>query len=156
MKLYTKRGDDGGTDMFGGKRVQNDALRVEVYGTVDELNSTVGLAAAACTHAELSAMLRTIQEPPLRGRARTWPSSPASADDESDAGGVPRISAARVAEAEQMIDQVFAPLFFMRQLQTLPGGCGTGGPACIWPAPSAAAASAAAWPWPGRSRWATR
>jgi cob(I)alamin adenosyltransferase len=61
MKLYTKRGDAGLTDLFGGKRVSKDALRVEAYGTVDELNSAVGLALCACENAEIKAMLTGVQ-----------------------------------------------------------------------------------------------
>jgi cob(I)alamin adenosyltransferase len=48
MKLYTRTGDDGTTGLFGGDRVGKDDPRVEAYGTVDELNATLGLAAAAC------------------------------------------------------------------------------------------------------------
>lgn len=43
MKIYTKTGDAGATSLFGGQRVSKDELRVEAYGTVDELNSHVGL-----------------------------------------------------------------------------------------------------------------
>ena len=48
MKLYTRTGDDGTTGLFGGDRVGKDDPRVEAYGTVDELNAALGLAAAAC------------------------------------------------------------------------------------------------------------
>jgi cob(I)alamin adenosyltransferase len=43
MKIYTKTGDDGTTALFGGKRVSKSELRIESYGTVDELNSWVGV-----------------------------------------------------------------------------------------------------------------
>lgn len=43
MKIYTKTGDKGQTSLFGGKRVPKYNLRIEAYGTVDELNSYVGL-----------------------------------------------------------------------------------------------------------------
>ena len=43
MKIYTKTGDQGMTSLFGGKRVSKADLRIETYGTVDELNSWVGL-----------------------------------------------------------------------------------------------------------------
>lgn len=43
MKIYTKTGDKGTTALFGGKRVSKADLRIETYGTVDELNSYVGL-----------------------------------------------------------------------------------------------------------------
>jgi cob(I)alamin adenosyltransferase len=43
MKIYTKKGDKGETALFGGERVPKDALRIEAYGTVDELNSILGV-----------------------------------------------------------------------------------------------------------------
>ncbi len=43
MKIYTKTGDKGETSLFGGKRVKKYNLRIEAYGTVDELNSYIGL-----------------------------------------------------------------------------------------------------------------
>lgn len=43
MKIYTKTGDEGTTSLFGGKRVSKADLRIETYGTVDELNSFIGL-----------------------------------------------------------------------------------------------------------------
>ena len=46
MKIYTKTGDDGTTGLFGGARVKKASLRVEAYGTVDELNATLGVARA--------------------------------------------------------------------------------------------------------------
>lgn len=44
MKIYTKTGDSGETSLYDGKRVKKDDIRVESYGTVDELNSMLGLA----------------------------------------------------------------------------------------------------------------
>lgn len=46
MKIYTRTGDDGSTALFAGGRVAKHDLRVECYGTVDELNSALGLARA--------------------------------------------------------------------------------------------------------------
>ena len=43
MKIYTKTGDEGTTALFGGKRVSKSDLRIDTYGTVDELNSFIGL-----------------------------------------------------------------------------------------------------------------
>jgi cob(I)alamin adenosyltransferase len=43
LKIYTKKGDTGTTGLFGGKRVDKDDIRVECFGTLDEVNSTIGL-----------------------------------------------------------------------------------------------------------------
>ena len=43
MKIYTKTGDQGTTSLFGGKRLSKSDLRIETYGTIDELNSHIGL-----------------------------------------------------------------------------------------------------------------
>lgn len=61
MKIYTKRGDRGETDLFGGVRVPKDALRVESYGAVDELNAALGVCAAASDQADVRALLEGIQ-----------------------------------------------------------------------------------------------
>ena len=54
MKIYTKQGDDGTTGLFGGDRVRKDVLRVQAYGTIDELNSALGLAHARVFRSEAS------------------------------------------------------------------------------------------------------
>jgi cob(I)alamin adenosyltransferase len=46
MKIYTKTGDDGTTGLFGNARVRKDALRIEAYGEVDELNASLGVVIA--------------------------------------------------------------------------------------------------------------
>lgn len=43
MKIYTKTGDSGKTSLFGGQRVSKSDLRIEAYGTIDELNSVIGV-----------------------------------------------------------------------------------------------------------------
>lgn len=59
--LYTRTGDDGTTALFGGKRVPKDALRVQAYGTVDELNSAIGVAVSVTRRRRLAAVLQDIQ-----------------------------------------------------------------------------------------------
>ena len=61
MKIYTKTGDDGTTGLFGGARVKKASLRVEAYGTVDELNATIGLARASRLDADAEAVLARVQ-----------------------------------------------------------------------------------------------
>ena len=60
-KVYTKTGDDGSTGLGGGQRVPKDSLRIEVYGTVDELNSAIGAALAAGLEPSLETELRRVQ-----------------------------------------------------------------------------------------------
>ena len=61
MKIYTKTGDHGETGLFGGGRVPKDALRIEAYGTVDELNAFLGLAVHHCISSDLTARLERVQ-----------------------------------------------------------------------------------------------
>lgn len=61
MKVYTRRGDRGETDLFGGTRVAKDHLRVEAYGAVDELNAALGIAAAASAETDVRALAAELQ-----------------------------------------------------------------------------------------------
>ena len=60
MKIYTKRGDLGKTDLASGGRVHKDDTRVESYGTIDELNSSIGLVSMA-KYRDIEAHLNEIQ-----------------------------------------------------------------------------------------------
>ncbi len=61
MKIYTKTGDQGDTGLFGGPRVGKDDPRIEAYGTVDELNSALGLVRCESLPAELADLISRIQ-----------------------------------------------------------------------------------------------
>lgn len=61
MKVYTRRGDRGETDLFGGERVGKHHPRVDAYGEVDELNAVLGTAAAASPNEDVRALLQRIQ-----------------------------------------------------------------------------------------------
>lgn len=61
MKVYTKTGDKGETSLLGGTRVPKHHLRIECYGTVDELNSWVGLVRAGFTEPKTQLLLDKIQ-----------------------------------------------------------------------------------------------
>ena len=61
MKIYTKTGDKGETGLFGGERVSKNSLRIEAYGTIDELNPFIGLAVIEVTDASVKTILQNIQ-----------------------------------------------------------------------------------------------
>lgn len=60
-KIYTKTGDDGTTGLFGGARLPKDHIRIEAYGTVDELNSVIGLLMASIQDVNTNTFLQHIQ-----------------------------------------------------------------------------------------------
>lgn len=61
VKVYTKTGDDGTTGLIGGSRVKKFDNRLEAYGTVDELNSAIGVVAAYLEHGNELDVIRRIQ-----------------------------------------------------------------------------------------------
>lgn len=62
MKIYTKRGDKGETSLIGGDRVPKYHDKVEAYGTIDELNSHIGLISDMCDEKSLKELLLEIQK----------------------------------------------------------------------------------------------
>lgn len=116
MRIYTKTGDDGTTGLFGGTRVDKDSLRVEAYGTVDELNSELGSARAEALPPELDQLLARIQEDLFcvgaelactPGKESTLPS--------------PKVGAGEIERLEQAIDESEASLPPLKNF-VLPGG----------------------------------
>lgn len=61
MKIYTKGGDKGETGLFGGERVSKDIERIEAYGTIDELNSFIGLTVIEIKDQKIKSLLEKIQ-----------------------------------------------------------------------------------------------
>lgn len=61
-KIYTKTGDDGTTGLFGGSRVNKDENRLEAYGTLDELNSYIGLIRSQIQDQQVTEILLFIQD----------------------------------------------------------------------------------------------
>jgi cob(I)alamin adenosyltransferase len=114
MKIYTKTGDQGDTGLFGGPRVGKDSPRIEAYGTVDELNSVLGVARAHLDGGEIDAILETIQNGLFALGAQLATPDPA-------AHGTAMIAAAQIAELEAAIDRFEADLPPLRQF-ILPGG----------------------------------
>jgi cob(I)alamin adenosyltransferase len=78
MSIATTRGDQGQTGLVGGIRVQKDAVRVEAYGTIDELNSAIGVARAGIEEPRVRGLLKDLQRELFRvGSAlATPPGSP--------------------------------------------------------------------------------
>ena len=60
-KIYTRTGDDGTTGLGDGSRTEKDSLRVEAFGTVDELNSAIGMVVAQCEDQAVTDCLLTVQ-----------------------------------------------------------------------------------------------
>lgn len=61
MKIYTKTGDKGETGLFGGSRILKSSPRIEAYGTVDELNSYIGLTITEVQDDLVKSLLKKIQ-----------------------------------------------------------------------------------------------
>jgi len=121
MKLYTRTGDDGTTGLFGGGRVGKDDARVEAYGTVDELNGSIGLAAAACP--DQPAALARIRDLLTGIQSRLFDigadlATPAGASQE---GRIQRLGDDAIAHIESLIDEVDSGNDEMRAF-VLPGG----------------------------------
>jgi len=60
--ISTMRGDAGETSLAGGVRVSKGSMRVETYGTIDELNSSLGFARSICEDADVAALTKSIQQ----------------------------------------------------------------------------------------------
>jgi cob(I)alamin adenosyltransferase len=117
LKVYTRRGDAGDTDLFGGPRVGKEDARVEAYGAVDEANAAVGAAAAQSRHEDLRAICREVQE-----RLFDLGGTLATPDAERRRkSGVPSIAAADVERLERHIDALGAELEPLSRF-VLPGG----------------------------------
>ncbi len=61
MKIYTKTGDKGSTSLWGGKRISKGELRIEAYGTIDELNAHLGLVLDLETEKPIKELLISVQ-----------------------------------------------------------------------------------------------
>jgi cob(I)alamin adenosyltransferase len=122
-RVYTRTGDRGETALVGGKRVPKDSLRIEAYGTIDELNSIVGLARAfneekladGEAHRFLDTVLRQIQDElfDLGSELATPP--------DFFQEGMYRVSESEVKKMEQLIDECQKELEPLKSF-VLPGG----------------------------------
>src|SRR5215213_1185580 len=99
FKIYTKTGDGGQTSLIGGTKVPKNDLRIETYGTVDELNSWLGLVNDQLENAPIKAFLKEIQD-----RLFTIGSSLATDAEREPKMKLPDLHAADVEALEKGID----------------------------------------------------
>jgi len=106
MKLYTRSGDDGTTGLFGGERVAKDHIRVTAYGTVDELNAALGVAAAALSpDRPIEQRMREIIAV-LQSRLFDIGADLATPSGSRHEAKILRIEASCIAEMETWIDEI--------------------------------------------------
>jgi cob(I)alamin adenosyltransferase len=115
MKIYTKTGDDGTTGLFGGDRVRKSDPRLDCYGTLDELNASLGLAAVVAPD-ELVKKLRTVQN-----ELFVIGSHLATPKESPSAASLPVLDDAMVTRLEMEIDASETKLPRLRTF-VLPGG----------------------------------
>jgi len=115
MKVYTKTGDKGETSLFGGKRVKKYDLRINAYGTSDEVNSWIGLIRDQDINADYKAILNIIQD-----RIFTL-GSHLAADPGKPKLKMPELLPSDIELLEHEMDKMDAKLPTMTKF-TLPGG----------------------------------
>ena len=116
FKIYTKTGDAGKTSLIGGTKVQKSHIRIESYGTVDELNSFVGLVADSFEDTHTIELLREIQD-----RLFTIGSSLACDPDKETSMKIPDLNEKDIELLEQEIDKMNEVLPEMKSF-IIPGG----------------------------------
>jgi cob(I)alamin adenosyltransferase len=115
MKIYTKTGDTGQTSLFGGTRVPKSHQRLEAYGSLDELNSHLGLLRDICGLSDAQEDLKVIQN-------RLFDLGSQLANEKPERKSrVPAIKNLHIAALETAIDRMDAQLEPMRYF-ILPGG----------------------------------
>src|SRR5713101_9873485 len=123
-RVYTRGGDTGETSLAGGQRLPKDSVRIDAYGTVDELNAQIGvardtveeLAAAHPALAQLDAILKRVQHE-LFNVGSILATLPADLHPRQA-----RITEAEIAQLEAEIDKMNEGLPALRSF-VLPGGC---------------------------------
>lgn len=122
-RVYTRAGDDGTTGLGGGQRVPKDALRVAAFGTVDELNSQIGVAIAVGVDPSLQPELRRIQNELFHLGADLC-----VLEEDKRRMPVPCVEQKHVDVLEQLMDRLSADLDPLENF-ILPGGAP--GAACL-------------------------
>jgi len=116
-KIYTRTGDDGTTGLFGGERVAKDHLRIEAYGTVDELNSILGFVRTALTTGtDIDDVVLSLQSDLFVLGADL-----ATPKDQKIKAAIPRITHEQIERLEKCIDQFNIVLPDLKRF-ILPGG----------------------------------
>ena len=115
MKIYTKTGDSGTTGLIGGTRLSKAHIRIDAYGTVDELNAYIGLLRDQSVNIERRDLLKEIQD-----RLFTVGSHLASEPDQTRKK-LPDLHAADLTRLEKEMDAMDAKLPTLRAF-VLPGG----------------------------------
>lgn len=116
FKIYTKTGDKGATSLIGGTRVPKSHIRIESYGTVDELNSYLGVVNDSCGNTAISDWLREIQD-----RLFTLGAELATTPEKEVKMKLPDLHDEDVTWLEERIDQMNEVLPEMRSF-IIPGG----------------------------------
>lgn len=116
LKIYTKTGDLGKTSLIGGTKVSKSNLRIESYGTVDELNSFIGLISDHLTDEHSKVILKEVQD-----RLFTIGSSLACDPDKEPLMKIPDLQEADVELLENEMDKMNETLPEMKSF-ILPGG----------------------------------
>ncbi|OGU54339.1 MAG: ATP:cob(I)alamin adenosyltransferase [Ignavibacteria bacterium RBG_13_36_8] len=117
MKIYTKTGDKGETSLFGGERVSKDDVRIDAYGSVDELNAIIGCAVTEALNQEVKDALRQVQNHLFIAGADLA----APTKKENRNFQMPRISENEIKNVEKKIDYFDGKIPELKHF-ILPGG----------------------------------
>lgn len=122
MKIYTKTGDEGTTALFGGTRVPKSHLRIDAYGTIDELNSHIGLVKDTYNNEATKTLLNRIQDRLFTiGAILATDPEKAKLKNGKERLAIPKITAEDIEQLENEIDQMNENLPEMTHF-ILPGG----------------------------------
>ena len=122
MKIYTKTGDKGTTGLIGGSRVSKDHLRIESYGTVDELNSYIGLIKDQAIENQIKEVLIRIQHDLFTlGSMLATPTNKQTLKNGEQRLNIPEVDTKSVTYLEKEIDKMNEKLPKMTHF-ILPGG----------------------------------
>ncbi len=120
MKIYTKTGDRGETSLFGGERISKKSDRIEAYGTIDELNSFIGLTITEIQNKNIKKLLNKIQSQLFHlGSDLATPTT-----DKATRLKVKRVPSKYYEDIEKAIDYYDAQLEKLKNF-ILPGGSRT-------------------------------